>query len=42
MCVYYSTEEFGTDERIVIISAKEGRGLELIEELRLVSMLKEF
>ena len=31
--VYYSTEEFGTDERIVIISAKEGRGLELIEEL---------
>ena len=31
--VYCSTEEFGTDERIVIISAKEGRGLELIEEL---------
>ena len=31
--VYCLTEEFGTDERIVIISAKEGRGLELIEEL---------
>ena len=31
--VYCSTEEFGTDERIVIVSATEGRGLELIEEL---------
>ena len=31
--VYCSTEEFGTDERIVIITIKEGRGLELIEEL---------
>ena len=31
--VYCSTEEFGTDERIVIITTKEGRGLELIEEL---------
>ena len=31
--VYCSTEEFGTDERIVIVSATEGRGLELIQEL---------
>lgn len=31
--VYCSTEEFGSDERIVIITTKEGRGLELIEEL---------
>ena len=27
--VYCSTEEFGTDERIVIISAKEGRGVRI-------------